>query len=430
MHLARKHNLANLQKSHDVTGNRACKTPEGPPHGILKTPRILFLARALTRGGAERQLVALASRLHRMGWKVAVACFYNGGSLQADLEQAGVRIIDLKKFGRWDVIGFIWRLMRAFRDYEPDIVHGYMHVANMLALLVRFTRRSTHVVWGVRSSDMDWGRYDWLMRPTFWLSCKLARYADCIIANSQAGADYHVARGYPQARVVVIPNGIDADSFYFDPGGRNRIRAEWGISQNEVLVGVVARLDLMKDHPTFLKAAAIVAKHNPQWRFACVGEGPASYTNELRAQAEELGLSERVVFTGARNDMAAVYSALDIVCSSSSWGEGFPNVVAEAMACERPCVVTDVGDSASVVGDCGAVVPAGNPEILADAIEGYWAGECQAKDGSRVGARARARISRLFSVDSLVASSDEVLRALCLGERSAIVDAPLRKRSR
>lgn len=424
MQLARKHKLTDLQILRDATGNRALKTPEVAPYSIRKIPRILFLTRTLTGGGAERQLVTLALGLHRVGWEVAVACFYNSvGDLQTDLEKTGVRVIDLKKCGRWDVVGFIWRLMRVFRDQEPDIVHGYMHVANMLALLARFGGSGVRVVWGVRSSNMDWRRYNWLMRPTFWLSCKLARYVDCIIANSQAGADCHVACGYPRARVVVIPNGIDTDYFHFEPVGRDRLRAEWGISANEVLVGVVARLDPMKDHLTFLKAAALLTKRNLHWRFVCVGGGPASYTDELRTQARELGVDGRMIFTGARGDMAAVYSALDIASSSSSWGEGFPNVVAEAMACERPCVVTNVGDCARVIGECGVVVPARNPEMLADAIERYWARECRVRNG----AHARARVSRLYSVEKLVASSAEVLRMICPGRGGTIAGVPSQK---
>lgn len=413
MHTALDDKLTELRMRRAATANCVGKAAEG---NAERPHRILFLARTFTGGGAERQLVMLALGLHRAGWEVAVACFYSaGGELQSDLEQSGVRVIDLKKRSRWDVVGFLWRLTRVFRDYKPDIVHGYMHVANMLVLLARFPRRRTCVVWGVRSSNVDWQRYNWLMRPTFWLSCKLARYADCIIANSQAGADYHMAHGYPQARMVVIPNGVDTDYFHFDPVGRDRLRTEWGISQNEVLVGVVARIDPMKGHLTFLKAAAMLVGRNPRWRFACVGEGPASYTDELRAHTRELGLDGLLIFTGTRDDMAAVYSALD-VASSSSWGEGFPNVVAEAMACERPCVVTDVGDSARVVGDCGVVVPAKDPKALAEAIERTWDSTQSVAGRPQLGPASRARVLREFSVNSLVVNSSEILLRTCRGQ--------------
>lgn len=396
-------------------GHEAEKMPDALLPQIQKKPRVLFVTRSLERGGAERQLVILAAELRRSGWEIAIVCFYSGGAFQAELERAGVRVIDLRKRGRWDTLGFLWRLLRAYRAFNPDIVHGYMHVANMLALLARFTSRRTCVVWGVRSSNVEWQRYNMLMRPTFWLSCKLARYTDCIIANSQSGADYHVVRGYPRSRMFVIPNGIDTGRFHFDPAGRDRLRAEWGISRNEVLVGIVARFDPMKDHLTFLKAAAVLAGRNSHWRFACVGEGPASYTDKLRVQARKLGLDRRLIFTGERDDMPAVYSAFDIACSSSSWGEGFPNVVAEAMACERPCVVTDVGDSARVVADCGAVVPPKDTEALAEAIERTWGSTRSVAGRSQLGTASRARVLWEFGVNSLVANSSAVLLRTCRG---------------
>lgn len=422
-----KNGQAALQQSGKGIKCSAEQAAELLPPQIQKVPRVLFVTRSLERGGAERQLIVLASELRRKGWDVAIACFYSGGAFQAEVERAGVRLINLKKRGRWEVLAFLWRLLRTYRTFRPDIVHGYMPVANMLALLARVVCHDVCVVWGVRASYLDFGHYDWLTRLTFRTSCKLARYADGIIANSRAGADYHIAQGYPAVRITVIPNGIDTGRFRFDSAGRARLRNEWRVADDEILVGVVGRLDPMKDHETFLQAAAILARGDNFWRFVCVGNGSAGISASLRQRSHELGLSTRLIWAGAHDDMRAVYSALDIASSSSSFGEGFPNAVAEAMACERPCVVTEVGDCARVVGDCGVVVPPRDPQMLAKAIERYWAHECQATGGSRVGVRARARVLQLFGMDNLVASTAGVLRALCPGECSAIVGAPPRK---
>ncbi len=108
---------------------------EQPQNAGADLPQLLFLARSLQQGGAERQLVALASGLHQRGWPVTVVCFYGGGTFQPDLERAGVPLVDLKKRGRWDVFGFLWRLWRVLRKTNADIVHGYLPVANMMALL-------------------------------------------------------------------------------------------------------------------------------------------------------------------------------------------------------------------------------------------------------------------------------------------------------
>lgn len=428
MRTGEKNELVSLEDKRSSIGNSMEKTTEAAKGGNRKTPRTLFLIRSFGRGGAERQLVALASELQRSGWEIAIACFYVGGAFQADLARAGVRVIDLKKRGRWDVLGFLWRLLHVFREYDADIVHGYMPVANMLALLARVGHRDVSVIWGVRASNIDLAYYDWLSRLTFWASCKFARLADRVIANSHAGADYHVAHGHPAVSMAVIPNGIDVESFCFDLTGRERLRREWKVNNNDRLIGLVGRLDPMKDHKTFLDAAALLAERSPHWRFVCVGEGPVNYTESLHQQSEALGLNGRLIWSGARDDMRSVYSSLDIAVSSSSFGEGFPNVVAEAMACERPCVVTDVGDSALIVGKCGLVVPPRNPAALAAAIQQI--AEASEGAGISLGISARERIMRQFSLERLSSRSKDLLWALFEPRRPVSGERGIREKLR
>jgi glycosyltransferase involved in cell wall biosynthesis len=340
-----------------------------------------------------------------------VVCCYGGGVFQAELEEAGVPLIDLHKRGRWDVAGFTWRLLRTLRASHAEIVHGYMTLGNMLALLAPATRPRTRVVWGVRSTIIDRTERDWLSRLNFRVSCRAARLADRIIANSEAGAAHHASLGYPHARMEVIPNGIDTERFRFDAGGRRRMRGNWRIDDGCTLVGLVGRIDPMKDHATFLRAAALLAARDKRMRFVCIGGGDSRFAQDVRALATRLGLDPRLVWAGPRNDMAAVYSALDIAVSSSC-GEGFSNVIAEAMACGRPCVVTDVGDSARIVADCGKVVEPGDPQALAAAIE-RTATELEAPGAAdRIHAAVRARIEASYSLDALLRHSEQALRAL------------------
>lgn len=367
---------------------------------------ILFLVRSLDRGGAERQLVVLAKGLASRGHPVAVAVFFAGGAYEVELAKAGVRIVFLEKKSRWDVLSFLVRLVRVLRQERPAVLHSYLGVANILASLLKPLLRGTRIVWGVRASNMDLSRYDWLSRLAYVLECRLARFADRIIANSHAGKRYALANGFPEDRVAVIPNGIDTDCFRPDPVGRRRVRAEWGIGGREILVGLVARLDPMKDHPVFLEAASQIAHVRADIRFVCVGGGPADYAAALKQRAADLGLTSRLIWVGARDDMPAVYSALDIASSSSSFGEGFSNAIAEAMACERPCVVTNVGDSARIVGELGEVVPPRDPEALAAAITRMLD---RIEENPDIGQRARARVVDEFSVDRMVLRTEQAL---------------------
>lgn len=200
--------------------------------------------------------------------------------------------------------------------------------------------------------------------------------------------------------MVVIPNGIDTERFHTDAEAGRQLRHAWGVEDDEILIGLVGRLDPMKDHPTFLHAAALLAQEVPAVRFVCVGSGSAAYQRELQALAAELDLADRVIWAGPASDMRAVYGALQIATSASAYGEGFANVLGEAMACGVPCVTTDVGDSARIVADTGAVVPPRAPLALVSAWQELIA--MGAAGRAILGQRARARILATFSTTTLV----------------------------
>ncbi len=330
--------------------------------------KIILFIRQLNDGGAQRQLTLLACGLARAGHNVHVVTFYGNGHFLSPLQACGVPVVSLEKHGRWDIVPFFIRWVRCLRRLKPQVVYSFLGVANILAVLGWPFLAETRIVWSVRSSFMDLAQYDWLHRASFHLECLLSRFADLVIANSAAGRDYALANGFPDKKTIVIANGIDTDIFRPDPVSREEIRAEWGVNSGEKLIGLVGRLDPMKDHPTFLRAAVRLVAHGLRVRFVCVGSGPEAYRMKLMRLAVELGLEDRVLWAGARSDIPAVLNALDVLVSSS-YGEGFPNVVGEAMACGVPCVVTDVGDSAAIVGEGGLVVPPRDPERLAQAIE-------------------------------------------------------------
>lgn len=329
---------------------------------------VLLLCRSLDVGGTERQIVALAKRSHLQGHRVAVAIFYPNGALASDLYAAGVTVFDLNKSGRWDVLPFLFRLMRLVRTWKPKTIYSFLGGPNILTVCIKPFLRGVAIVWGVRASRVDLHRYDWLLRASYRIECQLSRFASLIICNSIAGLEYAAAHGFPRKKMIVIPNGIDTETFKPDPGARWRIRRDWGIADSEILVGLVARLDPMKDHATFLYAAAMVATRRPNIRFVCVGDGPSFFTIQLHRLGAELGLAEKLTWAGMCRDAPAVFSALDIAVSSSC-GEGFSNVIAEAMACGAPCVVTDVGDSKAIVDQLGIVVNPGSPAELCDGID-------------------------------------------------------------
>lgn len=365
---------------------------------------IFFLIRSLHVGGAERQLIHLASGLHALGHRVTVAVYYGGGVLDAELRDRGIIFLDLGKRSRWDLLGFCKRLICAVREEKPDALYAFLGTSNILGAAIRPFIPPTKLIWSVRSSYMDVSAYDWLSRLSYRLECALSGFADLIICNSQAGLAYAAAHGFPERKMVVIPNGIDTARFAPDPVARTALRRAWGVSDQETLVGILARFDPMKDHATFLRAAALAAKARPDMRFVCIGDGPRHTTERLQALAADLGLGSRVIWPGSFQDPAGALSALDICCSSST-GEGFSNSIAEAMACGVPCVVTDVGDSRTIVGATGRVVPARDEESMSDAMV-----ELSSELGETTSRRARARIVEHFSLGAMVEETARRLR--------------------
>ena len=340
---------------------------------------------------------------------MTVVTFYANGPLRETLERDGVRVVCANKRSRWDLVGFLWRLVRITKAERPRVLYSFLPTANLVALLVRCFVHVDIVSWGVRASGLDTASYGGLVRAELILAARLAGLANVIICNSSAGLLHHASLGYPDKRMHVIHNGIDTRRFSFEKNARARVRAEWGVLDGEFLIGLVARVDPMKGHELFIRAARALAAELPQARFVCVGAGRQQTVNGLRAFCRELGLAERLIWVDQRLDMPAVYSALDLLSSTSLFGEGFSNSIGEAMACERLCVVTDVGDAREIVSTHGWIVPPSDPGALVAA----WteAADLSAVRRTELGVAARQRIERDFSVARMV---DETVSLLGL----------------
>lgn len=366
---------------------------------------VAFLIRRLDPGGAQRQLSLLARALQERGHDVHVIVLYGGGQLEQELIDAGVGLHIQAKRGRWDLPGFLARLVRTGRAIRPEVVYSYLDMSNILALSIHPFIGRPRLVWGIRAAFMDMRNYDWLTRMLPWVEARLSRFADAIIANSQAGERWATERGMPADRLAVVFNGIDTAYHRHDPEARARLRSQWQIDDKTVLVGHVGRLDPIKDHPTLLHACARLSAQHRALRFVFVGDGPEAYRSKLRAMSADLGLDDRLIWAGERHDMREVYSAMDVLCLSSI-SEGFPNVLCEAMACGLMCVTTDTGDAAHIVGELGEVVPPGDSALLAAAIE-------RAIDRRLIDAglpvRLRDRVEALFSQEQMVRRTERIL---------------------
>ena len=372
--------------------------------------RLCFLIRSLDCGGSQRQLAELVRHLDTTKFDITVLTFYPGGLLwNTVLETPGVRLVCLGKSGRWDLARFTGRLVRILRRLRPDVIHGYGVVANELAWLAG-RAAGGRVVWGLRASKLELNRYDWTVRASLKVSAKLSRHVDLVISNSIAGMQYYVGEGFDPDNLTVIPNGIDTHRFRQWLDARNQLRGQWALGPSDFLFGLLGRLDPMKGHATFLEAMACLAERHPRVRAVCIGDSLARARRYLSESPAARSLGARLRWEPAREDVELVLPALDALVLSSDYGEGFPNVVGEAMATEVPSIVTDVGDAARVLDDPVRTIPPRNTLLLRNACEHLL--ELSTAERRRIGRNDRRRIVAHFSAPRLAEHTTALLEAL------------------
>jgi glycosyltransferase involved in cell wall biosynthesis len=363
---------------------------------------------SLDVGGAEHTLENLVSHMDRNRFQNRVVCLIPVGEVGERIAAVGVRVDSLGMRRGRPTPSAVWGLAGLVRRERPDVVQSWLYHADLLAFFACGLARHRGLIWNVRASNMEMGKYRRLSGWAVASCARLSHFPAAIVANSEAGRSYHEAIGYRPRRWVMIPNGVDVEKFRPDTEARWQVRRALGVSDESLLIGLVARFDPMKDHAGFLTAARLTLDANPMAHFLLVGEGVTPNNRVLAAHV--VGpLVGHVHLLGRRDDVPRLMAALDIL-ACSSFGEGFPNTVAEAMACGVPCVVTDVGDAATIVGEAGLVVPRQTPKALAGGFCALAA--MDAAERHRLGRLARARIEQDFSLKRMVLAYETLYLSL------------------
>ncbi len=361
--------------------------------------RVLHVIAGLGTGGAEMMLAKLVEEtLSPVCSKVLVLMDRSALSSKVESLGADIEYLGLSQ-GRLPNLLVFLRLLSVSRRFGPDVIQGWMYHGNLAAWVVsRFACPRARLFWNIRQTLYDLALEKqltrWLIAVSRWVSAA----PESIIYNSVLSSTQHEAVGYPNQSTVVIPNGFDLCRFRPDESARESVRQEFGLASLAPLVIHIARYHPMKDHFTLLQAIKRLSGENLAARFLLVGHGVTECNQVLYGQRNEFGLQDSLILAGERFDVPRLMAAADLAVLSSAWGEGFPNVVGEAMACGTPCVVTDIGDAAKVVGDCGLVVPPRDPDALAMAL-----GQLLSEHDLRkiLGNKARQRIQELFSIEKV-----------------------------
>ena len=360
---------------------------------------VLHIITGLEQGGAEAVLHRLCTHddanLHR------VVSLTGSGVYGPVLSEAGIEVASLEMpRGRVSRSG-LRKLWRTLRDTRPDVVQTWMYHANLIGGTMARLAGIHNVLWGIRQSDLDPGRTS---RCTLMVDRACARLSGIvprkIVCCASKALTAHAERGYNTNRMMVIYNGYDLSAFRPDTAARQSVRRALGIGDDEPVVGFVARCHPYKGHGYLLRSLAMLRERGVRPTCLLAGQGIDQANTELASAIAAEGLSDQVRLLGPRGDVGAVMNALDLHVMSSVT-EGFPNVLAEAMACGTPCVSTDVGDAAQIVGRTGAIVAPRDPAALADAIA-LMLNEFAGESWTRRQEAARKRIVDNFSVKRMV----------------------------
>ena len=355
--------------------------------------RVIHVITGLGTGGAELALLRLVRHPHPAIEHMLVIALSPRGAQADRFRACGIPVLELDFRG--SPLRSFLRLVRTLRQLRPEVVQTWLYHADLIGGLAARWAGCKTVIWGIRTTHLvpSGARATRVVR---WICARLSSTVPRVImCAAEASRQVHVALGYDPSRMVVIPNGYDFSLLRADPGARDRLRTAWGLAPDEVLVGIVGRFNTAKDHETFVKAAGKVAEIDTSARFTLIGRDLDAANRVLVSWIRSTGHASQFILLGERTDVPDCLSAMDGFCLSSRT-EGFPNVVAEAMALGLPCVVTDVGDAAFLLGGHGWVVPKENPGALAAALTALV--RTDAEDRRRLGSAAQARVEGEFTV--------------------------------
>ena len=361
--------------------------------------KVVFIVTCLPVGGAEMALYRLLSQL-RSRIDAHVISLREVDEVGELIRKLGIPVEGMKMIPSRPNPLAVLKLARRLKELKPDLVQTWMYHADLLGgIATKMANPRFPVIWSVRHNNLSPGitkRATILVaKLCAWLSRLIPRK---VIFNSGSSRALHSGFGYAAHKCAVIANGLDLQVFAPQPAARTAVREELGLAPDTPLVGMFARFDLIKNHEGFVKMAGQLRTKMPECHFILSGLDVDSGNPRFAQWIDEAKLAGSIHLLGPRRDMPRLMSAIDVL-AMPSWGEAFPNVVAEAMACGVPCVVHAVGDAPHIAGDIGAVVQPGDEAAFVDGLERCLRLPAGARQ--EVSKRARARVEAYFDLGTM-----------------------------
>lgn len=372
---------------------------------------IAHIITGLSIGGAEIMLYNLLSRTNLEIFSPVVISLIDRGRLGDRIESLGIPVYTIgMRPGGIPTPASILRLVQTLNQLKPDLTQGWMYHGNFAAWITNILSiRKKPVIWNIHHSINELKHEKKMTQALIKVGAGISHSINRVIFVSRNSKAQHESLGYYSENMCVIPNGFDVSRFKPSNEARLKVRDELGLAPDTFLIGLICRYHPMKDHNNFLQAAALLKKDYPDVHFVLAGRNVDQNNEELQQLIQGFRPSN-IHLLGERTDIPSITAALDIASSSSAYGEAFPMIAGEAMSCCIPCVVTNVGDSARVVGNTGKVVPPRDSEALANAWKELIV--MDKEERISLGKAARARVIDHFSLDSVVAQFEDLYQNL------------------
>ena len=370
--------------------------------------KVLHIITGLGQGGAERQLSNLVSEC---AFESAIFSIMKPGVMANEIHASNVRIYsgDARNVAS---LGWLIKLRKSIKSFNPDLIMGWMYHGNIASFISSFMGFSGPVIWNIRHSLHDLQKERTSTRLAIRAGSYITRSPSRIIYNSAAAADQHEALGFHSGKRAILANGFDLERFKPDALARKDFREKLDISPDKLLLGVVGRSHPMKNHHGWLQAFRQTIDVNKNMHCIMAGTGVAGPDSLLSKTVKELSLEEHVTLLPQTPNPEKLYPALDLLVMPSSWGEGFPNVVGEAMACGVPALVTNIGDASVIVGDTGFVAGDSTPETLAQQVLSVsLIGQAKL---AVMGQRARERMVRNYGLSIAADAYEKVIEEVMI----------------
>lgn len=373
---------------------------------MFKAFTIFHIITGLGNGGAEGVLYRLCTKDKK--YRHIVISLTTGGKYKTLLEKKNIKVLSCNfKKTKLNIKEF-YKILKLFDYYKPDIIQGWMYHGDLIASVISIFRKNKNLYWNIRNSTLDKKARNFIttfltMKLCALISHKLPKKIICCSNNS---INYHISQGYKKSIFEYLPNGINTDIFKPNKLLKTQIKRKLNIKNNLFIFGTVARFDEQKDHKTLIMALKLLKEKSKNFKVLLIGKDLTSKNHKIVRLIDEYSLRENILLLGERDEINELMCFIDCHVLSSSYGEAFPNVIAEAMACSTPCIATNVGDSKNIIGEFGWTTDIKDPISLSQKM--YHVMNLQKIDLFKIGQLARDRIIDLYSLDRMVSSYQNI----------------------